>query len=177
MTPSTIPMLIDNTGLEASETVRFGVDGRTYEIDLPARRAGELRSMADRYIRVARKIRPAPSPAQQSRLPAPRDQEQPRRMRSRARQRGLPTRGSGNRLAVQAEPAATATVAATEAEVRDGGHGLTDGERQELRTIADAAKPRRDIVASRLRNKGLTDRDTAGNWWLTDAGRRELTSA
>jgi hypothetical protein len=61
--------------------------------------------------------------------------------------------------------------------VRGGAHGLTDREKQELRTISDAARPLRDIVAGRLRTKGLVDRDTAGNWWLTDAGRRELTSA
>jgi hypothetical protein len=146
MTPSTIPMLIDNAGLEASETVRFGVDGRAYEIDLPARRASELRSMAGRYIRVARQIRSAPSRAQQSRLPAQKDQEQP-----------------------------PPSMPAAEADTRGGGHGLTDAERQELRTIAHAARPRRDIVAGRLRTKGLADRDTAGNWWLTDAGRRELT--
>jgi hypothetical protein len=80
MTPSATPMLIDNTGqLETSETVRFGVDGRAYEIDLPARSASELRSMVGRYIRVARKIPSAPSPG----LPAQRDQEQPRRTRSR----------------------------------------------------------------------------------------------
>jgi len=60
--------------------------------------------------------------------------------------------------------------------VRSGG-GLTGGEQQELRAIADAAKPQRNIVAGRLRTKGLVDRDTAGNWWLTDAGRRELRSA
>ena len=68
MAPSATPMLIDNTGqLEASETVRFGVDGRAYEIDLPARRASELRSMVGRYIRAARKIPSAPSRGQQPR--------------------------------------------------------------------------------------------------------------
>lgn len=223
MRPSTIPMPIDNTGREASETVRFGVDGRTYEIDLPARRASELRSMADRYIRAARKIPSAPSRAQQPPLRTQRDQEQSRRMRSRARQRGLltsprgripqhvaddyeatvqvapvpsqspgtaeprpapsggailkPSSASDSAHAAQDEPAATASMAATEADVRGDEHGLTDGEKQELCTIAEAAKPRRNIVAGRLRSKGLADRDTAGNWWLTDAGRRELTSA
>jgi hypothetical protein len=69
-------------------------------------------------------------------------------------------------------------MAATGADVRGGGeHRLTDREKQELRTIADAAKPGRAIVAGRLCAKGLADRDSAGNWWLTDAGRRELMSA
>jgi hypothetical protein len=188
MTPSTIPMLIDDTGREASETVRFGVDGRAYEIDLPARRASELRSMADRYIRVARKLPAAPSRAQQPRPGAEGEQEQPRRIRSRARQRALRTSPSGRvpqhgadgyAAAVPVAPVRSQPPGPAEPQPAPSGGepGLTDGERQELRTIAEAASPRRNIVASRLRTKGLTDRDTAGHWWLTDAGRRELTSA
>ncbi len=158
MTPSATPMLIGNTGqLETSETVRFGVDGHAYEIDLPARHASELRSMAGRYIRVARRIPAAPSRARQ----------QPR----------LRTQMDREHVAGEHEPAAAASSTAAEADVRGGEHALTNGEKQELRTIADAAKPLRTIVAGRLRTKGLADRDTAGNWWLTDAGRSELTSA
>jgi Lsr2 len=88
-----------------------------------------------------------------------------------------PPSGSGTACAAQDEPAGTANMAATGADVRGGEHGLTDREKQELRAIADSAKPLRDIVAGRLRTKRLADRDTAGNWWLTDAGRCELTSA
>jgi hypothetical protein len=192
MTRSATPMLTGDTGQKASETVRFGVDGRAYEIELSARRASELRSMVGRYISVARKMPPTRSRARQQQ-PRPRariDAEQPRRVRSRAVPRGLPTSprgrriprdepsgGSGTARAAREEPAAIASMAATMADVRDGGHGLTAGEKQELRGIADAAKARRDIVAARLRAKGLADRDTAGNWWLTDAGRRELMSA
>jgi hypothetical protein len=174
MTPSATSMLIDDTGLEASETVRFSVDGRAYEIDLPARRATELRSMADRYIRVARKISPTPPRAR--RQPRPRtqlDQEQSGLIRATPE----PPSASVTARAAQDEPAASASVAATEVDVHGSEHGLTDGEKQELRAIADAAKPLRTIVAGRLCTKGLADRDTAGNWWLTDAGRRELTSA
>jgi hypothetical protein len=175
MTPSATPTLIDTTGLEGSETVRFGVDGRAYEIELPARRATELRSMADRYIRVARKIPSAPSRTRQQ--PRPRtqmDQEQSRLIRATPKP---PSGGSGTAHAPQDEPAAAASMAAAEEDVRGSEHGLTDREKQELRAIADAAKPLRNIVAGRLCTKGLADRDTAGNWWLTDAGRRELTSA
>jgi Lsr2 protein len=173
MTLSATPMLIDNTGLEASETVRFGVDGRAYEIDLPARRATELRSMADRYIRVARKIPSAPSGVRQPRPRTQMDQEQSRLIRATSK----PSSGSSTARAAQDETAATASMPATEADVRGSEHGLTDREKQELHAIADAAKPLRNIVAGRLCTKGLADRDTAGNWWLTDAGRRELTSA
>ena len=198
MTPSVTAMVIDDIGqLEASETVRFGVDGSAYEIALSARQASELRSMAGRYISVARRVRPARSPAQQHQ-PRPRarvqmDPEQSRRIRSWAMERGLlasprgripqhvvaeyedamrvasvPFRSPGT---AEPEPASRGGAA------RGGEHGLTDREKQELRTIADAARPGRTIVAGRLRTKGLADRDSAGNWWLTDAGRRELKSA
>jgi len=90
----------------------------------------------------------------------------------------MPSARMSTHRAAQDERGATESMAAAEADVRGGGeHGLTDREELELRTIADAAKPGRTIVAGRLRTKGLADRDSAGNWWLTDAGRRELTSA
>jgi len=81
------------------------------------------------------------------------------------------------RSAAQDDPAATGSTSAAEPEVRHGEHGLTDRERQELRAIADTAKPRQNLVAGRLRSKGLVDRDSAGNWWLTEAGRSELIPA
>jgi hypothetical protein len=203
MAPSVTTMLIDDTGQrEASETVRFGVDGSAYEIELSARQASELRSMAGGYISVARRIRSAPSRArQQQHQPRPRtqiDREQSRRIRSWAMDRGLLASPSGRipqhvvdeyeaamrvasapfRSAGTAEPEpASAGGATREPSGRRDEHGLTNREKQELRNIADAAKPGRNIVAGRLRTKGLADRDSAGNWWLTDAGRRELMSA
>jgi Lsr2 len=190
MTQSAMPMLTGDAGQpEAIQTVRFGVDGNAYEIDLPARHASELRSMAGRYISAARRTGPVPSPARQQR-------QRPPRTRTQVRAAPVPFRSPGT---AEPEPAPSAAAAgkpagrsgtpreaqnerterppAAEADVRGGGHGLTDREKQELRTIADAAKPQRDMVASRLRTKGLAERDSAGNWWLTGAGRRELMSA
>jgi hypothetical protein len=242
MTPSVTTMVIDDIGqLEASETVRFGVDGSAYEIALSARQASELRSMAGRYISVARRVRPARSPARhmselrgaappglrserrrserrgkavpqgrpeasgkQQHQPRPRarvqtDPEQSRRIRSWAMERGLlasprgripqhvvdeyeaamrvasvPFRSPGT---AEPEPASSAGATRKPSDVRGGEHGLTDREKKELRTIADAASPGQTIVAGRLRTRGLADRDSVGNWWLTDAGRRELKSA
>jgi Lsr2 len=154
MAQSATANLIDDIDQStASETVRFGVDGTAYEIDLSAKHASELRSVVGRYISVARKIRPASPRAPQQRQP-----------RTRAK------------ADTQDELAITESVASVKTEVRDD-HGLSDGEKQELRNIADAAGPRRNIVAGRLRTKGLVDRDTVGNWWLTDSGRRELMPA
>ena len=220
----TVVLIDDIDQSKAAETVRFGVDGTAYEIDLSARHASELRSMIGRYIKVARRTQSAPARARQKPLSRPRtqmDREQSRRIRSWAMERGLlasprgripqhvaeeyeatmrvasvPFRSPGTAepepksnggaagkprrraaRAAQDDPAAAESTSAAEPEVRGGEHGLTDRERQELRTIADTAKPRQNLVAGRLRSKGLVDRDSAGNWWLTDAGRSELVPA
>jgi hypothetical protein len=195
---------LDGTS-QASETVSFGVDRTAYEIDLSAEHADELRRLVGQYIAVARRLRQAPPRAVQQ--PRPRtqiDREQSRRIRSWAMEKGLlasprgripqhvadeyeaamrvasvPFRSPGT---AEPEPAADAGTtrkpsSRKQAAVARGEDGLTDREKQELRTIADTAKARRNPVAGRLRKKGLVDRDSAGNWWLTDAGRRELLPA
>src|SRR5215472_6847655 len=176
----TVVLIDDIDQSEAAETVRFGVDGAAYEIDLSAAHASELRSTVGRYIAVARRIQSAPARARQQPRSRPRtqmDREQSRRIRSWAMERGLLASPRGRipqhvvdeyedtmrvasvpfRSPGTAEPEPEGT-AAPEVEVRGGGPGLTDGEKQELRTISGAAKPERTIVAGRLRTKGLADR-------------------
>ena len=46
----------DIDGGEAEGTVRFGLDGTEFEIDLNARHSSELRQALDRYIQHARKV-------------------------------------------------------------------------------------------------------------------------
>jgi hypothetical protein len=46
----------DIDGGEAAGTVRFGLDGSEYEIDLNTKHSDELRSALDKYISHARKI-------------------------------------------------------------------------------------------------------------------------
>jgi hypothetical protein len=49
-------LLIDDLdGSEAAGTVRFGLDGTEYEIDLSAARSDELRKALERYIAHARR--------------------------------------------------------------------------------------------------------------------------
>lgn len=56
MAQKKIVMLIDDLdGTEASETVVFGIDGGTYEIDLSGKHAAELRESLRRYVSAARK--------------------------------------------------------------------------------------------------------------------------
>src|SRR5258708_24133332 len=80
-----------------------------------------------------------------------------------------PSGRSGTPRAAHHEPAATESMAAAEADVLGGEHGLTDREKQELRNIADAANPGRTIMAGRPPTKGPADRDSAGTWCPTDS--------
>lgn len=50
-------LLDDLDGLSpADETIRFGVDGALYEIDLSAEHAGEFRSFLNAYVGAARRV-------------------------------------------------------------------------------------------------------------------------
>lgn len=49
----------DLTGGPADETVEFGVDGRSYEIDLNARHAADFRKQVARFLEHASMVRPA----------------------------------------------------------------------------------------------------------------------
>lgn len=40
----------------ADETIRFGIDGAAYEIDLTAEHAAELRSFLNAYVGAARRL-------------------------------------------------------------------------------------------------------------------------
>lgn len=56
MTRETVVRLIDDLdGSEGQETVRFGLDGRSYEIDLNASNAEGLREVLAPYVRHARR--------------------------------------------------------------------------------------------------------------------------
>jgi hypothetical protein len=51
-----ISLLDDVDGSEAAETVRFGLDGRTYEIDMSADNAAKLRAVFVKYTRAGRVV-------------------------------------------------------------------------------------------------------------------------
>jgi Lsr2 len=56
MARKTVVMLTDDLdGSEATETVRFGLDGRDYEVDLSKKNAKTLRDGLKRYVEVGRK--------------------------------------------------------------------------------------------------------------------------
>lgn len=77
----------DLDGTKATDTVRFGLDGREYEIDLSAANAQRLREQVLAWAAHARRVAPAPAPGV-VRAPARRDPEQTRAIRSWAARNG-----------------------------------------------------------------------------------------
>lgn len=80
-----VQLIDDLTGDEAEETVKFGIDGITYEIDLTAENARKLREQLNPYLEKGRKAR-GRSAAQ----PRPRtsDRENTQRIRQWAEKHG-----------------------------------------------------------------------------------------
>ena len=79
----------DLDGSEADGTVRFGLDGRTYEIDLNESNAVKLREQFAPYIEAGRKAGKAPVAAAAPAGRKPRtDREQTAAIREWARNRG-----------------------------------------------------------------------------------------
>jgi Lsr2 len=75
----------DLTGGPADETVEFGIDGRTYAVDLNARHAAELRRQLGRFVERAR---PARSRSRVT-IRTAASRERSRRIRAWAEQQGL----------------------------------------------------------------------------------------
>jgi len=56
---TTVTLTDDLDGTRAAETVRFGLDGRSYEIDLNKRNAAALRKSLSEFTAAARRVRGA----------------------------------------------------------------------------------------------------------------------
>jgi hypothetical protein len=54
-TRTVIELIDDLDGSEATETIRFGLDGTEYEIDLAGQNADELRGILGRFVGAGRK--------------------------------------------------------------------------------------------------------------------------
>jgi hypothetical protein len=101
MAQKVLVVLIDDLdGTEASETINFAVDGNTYEIDLTAAHAGELREALAPWVGHARKIAAAAAGARAGsgsggRKRARIDAGQLQDMRRWARENGYQVSGRG----------------------------------------------------------------------------------
>lgn len=86
MAQKTQVLLIDDLdGTEAEGTVTFGLDGRSYEIDLSSANADKLRKELSHYIEHARKVNP---PVRRRRVRTGPGRERSSEIRTWARQRG-----------------------------------------------------------------------------------------
>lgn len=95
-------LLDDIDGTEADQTVRFGLDGSSYEIDLSEANAEKLRDTLATYVAHARKVGRASSAAapraiaaRGGRVPARVDREQTQAIREWARKNGHPVSDRG----------------------------------------------------------------------------------
>ena len=89
----TVLSIDDIDGSEAAETVSFGLDGISYEIDLSAGNAGEMRAALELYISKARKApRVSRRPARNRNAPGAPDSE---RIRQWARSQGIEVKDRG----------------------------------------------------------------------------------
>ena len=82
-------LLVDDIdGSDAEETIKFGLDGTHYEIDLNLKRAGELRALVAPFIEKARKVTGPGARSAQPRRSAVSD-DRNKEIRDWARGRGL----------------------------------------------------------------------------------------
>lgn len=91
----TVTLVDDLDGGQADETVEFGLDGVSYQIDLSADNAAELREALANYVSNARRAggrkKPGPRPgaARSGGSSTSADREQNQAIREWARKRGL----------------------------------------------------------------------------------------
>jgi hypothetical protein len=82
----TITKLIDDMDdTDADETVRFGLDGNQYEIDLSTKNAAKLRQVLQPYVDAGKRVRGAAAPARRRGAPALTDRAQNKAIREWAR--------------------------------------------------------------------------------------------
>ena len=88
-------LLVDDIdGSDADETIKFGLDGTHYEIDLNSDHAQELRGQLSRYVKAARKATgPAGRPPRVRRATA--DDARNKEIRNWARERNLDVNDRG----------------------------------------------------------------------------------
>jgi hypothetical protein len=85
----------DLDGGEAEGTVRFGLDGTEYEIDLSAAHAKALRKAVQKYIAAGRKVAPARRPGRSSSRRAAKDAPNPTDVREWAKSQGIEVKDRG----------------------------------------------------------------------------------
>lgn len=88
-------LIDDLDGGEADETVTFGLDGYTYEIDLSRKNASKLRGLLATYVDKAERVRGARVPKARRARASTVDHEQNQAIREWAAQKGLDVAARG----------------------------------------------------------------------------------
>ena len=103
-----IILIDDIDGGEADETVRFGLDGVSYEIDLSEAHASELRSALGDYVGAARRSNQSKQRSNASSIPASSRNQEAAQIREWAKEHGynVSSRGRVNSEIVEAYRAA-----------------------------------------------------------------------
>ncbi|WP_105032302.1 histone-like nucleoid-structuring protein Lsr2 [Arthrobacter ruber] len=103
-----IILIDDIDGGEADETVRFGLDGVQYEIDLSEAHASELRAALGDYVAAARRSNSSKQRSSAPAAPAPARNQEAAQIREWARENGydVSSRGRVNSEIVEAYRAA-----------------------------------------------------------------------
>ena len=103
-----IILIDDIDGGEADETVRFGLDGVSYEIDLSEAHASELRSALGDYVGAARRSNQSKQRSNASSTPASSRNQEAAQIREWAKENGynVSSRGRVNSEIVEAYRAA-----------------------------------------------------------------------
>jgi hypothetical protein len=94
-----VHLIDDLDGSIAEESVRFSLDGVSYEIDLSKKNAGKLRTSLDPYLKAAQKLGRAPSVRTATRSAgrgaAPSNRDQNQAIREWAQSKGIEISGRG----------------------------------------------------------------------------------
>ena len=93
-----VHLLDDIDGSKAEETLKFGLDGTLYEIDLNAKHADKLRSSLAQYVTHARRLgrgQVAATSRGRGQAPARSDREQNQAIRDWAKSKGLDVNDRG----------------------------------------------------------------------------------
>ncbi|MHA7280177.1 histone-like nucleoid-structuring protein Lsr2 [Arthrobacter sp. MDT2-2] len=103
-----IILIDDIDGNEADETVRFGLDGVQYEIDLSEEHASELRSALAEYVGAARRSNSSKQQRPTTPSPSPSRNQEAAQIREWAKENGynVSSRGRVNSEIVEAYRAA-----------------------------------------------------------------------
>lgn len=91
---TTVTLTDDLDGTKAAETVRFGLDGRSYEIDLNKRNAAALRKALAEFTAAARRVRGARPAGKAAAAPGP-DRVDARAVREWAAANGITVSARG----------------------------------------------------------------------------------